>query len=66
MFSIVVIPKEIVFVISHYQGRLTLICVFPRRNCNLHLARQLMQLVFKGFFEEGGRRSHGPNVTERP
>lgn len=65
MFSVVVIPKGIVFVISHYEGRLTSICVFPRRNCNLYLAKQLMQLVFKGFFEEGGRSSRGPNMLER-
>lgn len=65
VFYFFFIHREIIFVISQCHGRLTSTCVFPRRNCNWHLAKQFMQLVFKGFFGKGGRSGHGPNVPER-
>lgn len=63
MFSIFFIPRGIIFIMSQCHGRLTSTCVC--RSCNWHLAKQFMQLVFKGFFGEGGSSSHGPNVPER-
>lgn len=59
------IPGGNILVISQCHVRLTSTCVFPKRNCVRHLAKQFMLLVFKESFREGGRSSRGPNVPER-